>query len=211
MGVVSGIAVIIHLLGVKCADQYLGSTSAIAIIVTCLPFLYGFLQSLLKGYWEGDTHQYLNACKHLLTVAMTIISAMKYILKDETSWYRYFSGAWFPLVVLNTLACFAWDISKDWNLRISQFIVEKKLVRPSVTSKFVSDSKWLYVIVVLDFLARASWGFRLSRYSFTNRWVLLAMSIIELLRRGIWIILRIEAEFFVLAANLGTPPPSHSL
>ncbi|KAI3931056.1 hypothetical protein MKW92_019545, partial [Papaver armeniacum] len=52
-----------------------------------------------------------------------------------------------------------------------------------------------HVIVAVDFAFRASWGFRLSTHLFTNRWVLLAMSVIEIVRRGMWIPLRIEAQY----------------
>ncbi|KAI3851139.1 hypothetical protein MKW92_038949, partial [Papaver armeniacum] len=57
---------------------------------------------------------------------------------------------------------------------------------------------WYNVIIVLDLIGRGCWITRLSLHTFANPWIMLALTIIEILRRVIWIMIRIEAQVEVM-------------
>ncbi|XP_026380004.1 uncharacterized protein LOC113274821 isoform X2 [Papaver somniferum] len=188
---VSAIALMIHIYGVKCADTYLGQRSVIALVITCVPFIYQFVQSLLAGFYEPNRMQYLNASKHLLTMTMMMISSVKYLLEDHTLWSASFGRWWIVLVVLNSVACFLWEFYQDWNLSMTMIFLQ---ANPRIKSKIITKKWWYKVIVLVDLFLRATWTIRLSPSLllspgwFSNRWISLSMSVLEIISRPLWMV-----------------------
>ncbi|KAI3891801.1 hypothetical protein MKX03_008427, partial [Papaver bracteatum] len=53
--------------------------------------------------------------KHGLTIAVTSLSSMKFLIKDEKNWKLQFGTWWFYSALLNTILCFGWDVAVDWD------------------------------------------------------------------------------------------------
>ncbi|KAI3943809.1 hypothetical protein MKW98_004314, partial [Papaver atlanticum] len=55
---------------------------------------------------------------------------------------------------------------------------------------------WYYLFVCLDFAGRVCWTARLSPHTFTSPWIMLGLTLAELVRRIISTMIRIEAQFY---------------
>ncbi|MCL7039885.1 hypothetical protein MKW94_008726 [Papaver nudicaule] len=166
---------LIHLLGVPQVDAIFGPKSFAALIFTCLPFMFRLVQSLRLGF-SGKKIQFLNVVKLVLTMSVTALSSWKFLLDDEET-------------------CSTTILSVD-NIGLSKYDLLRTPDRPVLPSKIVTEEKqWVwYVLIVVDFILRLSWTLRLSISLFTSSWITLTMSILEILRRSLWMIVRIEAE-----------------
>ncbi|RZC44864.1 hypothetical protein C5167_037813 [Papaver somniferum] len=136
-------------------------------------------------------------------MSVTVLSSFKFLLDDENTWIAKLFYPWIILVSLNTISCFVWDVKVDWTLTLTRRIPDRPVPRSRI---FTEEQRWAwYVIVVADFFMRGSWTLRLSTILFTNTWIALLMSTIEIVRRSFWMMVRIEAQLedMRLAAQSG--------
>ncbi|XP_026393799.1 SPX and EXS domain-containing protein 1-like isoform X1 [Papaver somniferum] len=199
---ISAMFLLIHLVGVPQVDAIFGPKSFAALVFTCLPFLLRLFQSLRLGL-SGKTIHYWNTLKHLITMSVTVLSSFKFLLDDENTWIAKLFYPWIILGSLNTISCFVWDVKVDCTLTLTRRIPDRPVLRSRI---FTEEQRWAwYVIVVADFFMRGSWTLRLSTILFTNTWIALLMSTIEIVRRSFWMMVRIEAQLedMRLAAQSG--------
>ncbi|KAI3891795.1 hypothetical protein MKX03_008421, partial [Papaver bracteatum] len=53
---------------------------------------------------------------HVLNMAITILSSLKLLIKDEKLWWVQYGQWWFAFAIVNTILGFAWDIFIDWDM-----------------------------------------------------------------------------------------------
>ena len=122
------------------------------------------------------------------------MKAIKYLLSHLTS-NRMFC------VFLNSFYSFYWDVSKDWDLSLfSSSSKRKDPEHPYGLRKhrFFPSDKMYYAAIVVDFLLRCTWSFKLSPHldHFNDlEGGIFTMEILEVARRWVWIFLRAETEW----------------
>jgi hypothetical protein len=97
------------------------------------------------------------------------------------------SVTWLSLIVIKTVYCFAWDVVMDWGLFRKGG--RHALLRPSLS---FSPTVY-YVAIVFNLFTRASWSLAISQ-NFCRQSCSLLLGLCEVLRRGMWAVLRIELQ-----------------
>jgi hypothetical protein len=93
---------------------------------------------------------------------------------------------WVGTAIVKTTYCFYWDVVHDFGLWKPGY---KNLLRDPATLHFPD---WVYyTAVLLDFCGRLTWTLAISPQVLSKRWGLL-LSIVEISRRGLWNIMRVE-------------------
>ncbi|KAI3861404.1 hypothetical protein MKW98_000356 [Papaver atlanticum] len=128
---ISAMFLLIHLLGVPHVDAIFGPKSYAGLIFTCLPFILRLFLSLRLGY-SGKTIQYWNALKHLMTMSVTVLSSLKFLIDDEKTWLAQFFYPWVTLVSLNTIVSFVWDVKVDWRMTLTRWIPPRPILRSKI-------------------------------------------------------------------------------
>ncbi|KAI3951667.1 hypothetical protein MKW92_005797, partial [Papaver armeniacum] len=54
--------------------------------------------------------------KHALTMVVTTLSSLKFLIKNENNWSQQFALCWLILALLNGISCFLWDVLMDWEI-----------------------------------------------------------------------------------------------
>lgn len=104
-------------------------------------------------------------------------------------------------VFLNSFYSFYWDVAKDWDL--SLFSPSHKRNNPEHPyglrrHRHFHTNTMYYAAIVVDFLLRCTWSFKLSPHldHFNDlEGGIFTMEILEVLRRWMWIFLRVETEW----------------
>ncbi|KAI9008278.1 EXS family-domain-containing protein [Gaertneriomyces semiglobifer] len=164
------------------------SNSWIVPFMTAFPAFWRLLQCLRRYHDHRLMHPHLtNATKYSLQLAVIFISAVARITDSVVA--RVF---WIIFAVAASLFAHFWDVSFDWGL--SQKNKVNKYLR-----KVIIYPRWLYIVAIgLNFLLRLSWVFLLS----PNNWglfhdarlVVYLQAQVEMFRRFIWSIIRMENE-----------------
>ncbi len=124
---------------------------------------------------------------------LTALTSMIYRLK-------LFSNAmilWLIFVILATLVAWYVDARGDWGLFVHE---EKTILRPRL---FFSSKKYgYYFLLILNLLLRTAWVLTISSFFVNSTGVqsslyVLVISCIQIFRRGLWNILRVENEHVV--------------
>lgn len=173
------------------------------------PFWWRFWQCLNKAYNSGNKWQLVNALKYVSKwgplIAVLCGSNKTWYEKTESGeWIRSSSYWWyFTFQMITTLFCLYWDYYWDWGLLQgdSSEIGGNWYLR--IKSKMTFSPKFYYFCVIENTLFRFWWLFASAgiqfgkQYQFLDQMEFLVMIgvLVELTRRWIWAILRVENEF----------------
>lgn len=156
----------------------------------CVTFGYRIVESLRQAYdnrkFIGE-HQFYNSIKYSFSL-LTVITAYKW--RGGIS--SYFP-AWLTFAIISTLYSYYWDLKVDWKLL--NFKSKNFLLRDKLTYK----PRNYYLIMISNFLLRVAWVATISQ-NVTDRafgspeLFRLVTGSLEIFRRGIWNLLRIEKE-----------------
>ena len=104
---------------------------------------------------------------------------------------------WLIAVVVGTIYTYIWDVRFDWGLGGLpwKFNNEKEFLRP----RRMYDSRAYYFALVSNLVMRLMWTFTISPSFAVNLFgsynlALIVLASVEIVRRGVWNIFRLEAE-----------------
>ncbi|ELP89577.1 xenotropic and polytropic murine leukemia virus receptor xpr1, putative [Entamoeba invadens IP1] len=157
-------------------------------IISCLPPLFRFLQCFRSARDSGNKYQYANAGKYFTSILNAIGGGIRDVKKDIT--VPIYAG----LNTINSLYSGSWDILMDWGLMQKSYnFLRKKTMYPKIVYPFA---------IVFDITLRFAWVLNLVVIYcnwFDNQIVVkesisVLLAIIEVVRRGVWNIFRVEFE-----------------
>lgn len=197
---------------------------------SCSATTHGLIVPLLAGlpffFRAGQcTRRYIDTkeCKHLWNLGKYLCSLLVVVVSrcDNTT----------LLVTVSTIAtlyAFLWDVGLDWGLGIRELVPFNFAQARAVTENsgapklgqstgppqrhFPRKVYWLCSLV--DLVARSTWVFTLMPSSLVTRNIVIrvilvsVMSSVEIMRRSMWAVLRIEYEQLTnVPSKLNTAPP----
>ena len=110
-------------------------------------------------------------------------------------------GLWLFFVFVNSFYSFYWDVARDWDLTL--FSSAKDRNDPDHPyglrrHRYFRSDNLYYTAIVIDLLLRCTWSFKLSPHldHFNDlEGGIFSMEALEVLRRWMWIFLRVECEW----------------
>ncbi|KAK9324721.1 EXS family-domain-containing protein [Lipomyces orientalis] len=191
-------------------DRTCGGKYIVPAIIA-IPYLIRLRQCVIDYLRSGgqEFNHLLNAVKYSTTFPVIILSAAQRSYSEAES--ATFFGAltlyklWVLSMIVNSLFSFYWDVTRDWDL--TMFTVSSKnasLAHKGLRSIMYFPSYVYYVAVFLDLLLRFTWSLKMSPHLYffnEQEGGVFALEIMELLRRWIWLFLRIETEWIRTTAS----------
>ncbi|CDH55423.1 exs family protein [Lichtheimia corymbifera JMRC:FSU:9682] len=196
-------------------------------LLISLPYLIR-LRQCISEYLEsgGQTKRHLfNALKYASAFPVIIISATQ---KRADHWIAATGSVpstwwindtnlfrlWMFFVFINSMYSFWWDISMDWSL-INITTTSPRTHQQTPILRFrrhlhFNDPIWYYAAMTLDFVLRTTWSLKLSSHLYVKRLEgsIFTMELLEVFRRWVWVIFRMENEWVKRAtASLPTDNP----
>ena len=155
--------------------------------------------------WGGQ--HLANALKYSTAFPVILLSAMQRALPaDEPK--PTLNRLWLVAVLVNSLYSFYWDVAKDWDLTL----LSSERTAPGqhnygLRRVLYFRPAWVYYAVIAGDLAlRCTWAVKLSprldRLSSQFEGGIFAIELAEVVRRWVWIFLRVETEW-VRSAGVG--------
>ena len=181
---------------VYCAKGVVGPTLA------SLPYVIRGYQCWLTFDRKGDQRQLVNLGKYVSSLPVIWISALKHDLAapggvEQDEHDRLLEVLWVYVVVINTVYSALWDIFMDWGLgrpRAPQGQRQWLFLRPRL---WYRAPLLYYGIIVINAGLRACWSLKLSSHLQTQVsgvGFVFIFEVLEVLRRWMWIYLRVEWE-----------------
>ncbi|TIB00673.1 hypothetical protein E3P94_02014 [Wallemia ichthyophaga] len=171
------------------------SANYMAPLFTTIPYLLRLRQCVVE-YIASDYQQKRSLANALKYASALPVIAFSAIHKHNKSVYPW----WLISVVVNSLYSFWWDVRNDWGLNFLDRDVwldggvEKTPLRQTLLYR--QPGKY-YAAILADFFLRFTWSLKLS--SHLHAYVQLesgvfAFEILEILRRYLWCLFRLEWE-----------------
>eukprot|EP01028_Stygiella_incarcerata_P000220 TRINITY_DN10300_c0_g1_i1.p1 TRINITY_DN10300_c0_g1~~TRINITY_DN10300_c0_g1_i1.p1 ORF type:complete len:747 (+),score=138.83 TRINITY_DN10300_c0_g1_i1:119-2359(+) len=169
-----------------------GRPSPYLLLINSFPYYARFMQCIRRFYDTHDAHPHLtNALKYFSGLLASFCSLMD-VMGDETIDWRL---AWFIVNIGSTTYKLVWDYLMDAGFFTKDTF---RKTRPFLRLELMYDSiAFYYISIVLNFLFRWAWlplYFAISSSSGFSFWLFL-LAFIEVCRRGLWNIFRVEYEF----------------
>jgi hypothetical protein len=174
------------------------SVNAVVLPIVCaLPYVWRLMQCLRRYYETKQAHPHLsNAGKYFSAVLVTVFGLLH---SDFSSGNTWDAGrvAWLILFIVSVLYQYAWDVFMDWGLEPLNPAVRNYMLRDTLLFPY----RWTYYFaMVSNFFARVVWAFTITPTSIltnkdANNVLVLALSVVEIVRRVQWSFFRVEWEF----------------
>jgi len=164
-------------------------------ILNVLPMWSRFAQCLRRfrdSRWKQWNPHMINAGKYFFSILVAIMAFVDRAVFHYTSpmLWNPAKGFWFALAIISSLYSLLWDLIMDWGLMQSKYyMLRKDLLYP----------KWVYYSsMIADTLMRFFWvvPFLVKAYAAhaTDPWLPFLFILVELVRRGMWNVIRLENE-----------------
>ncbi|KAI9812504.1 MAG: protein-ER retention protein [Thelocarpon impressellum] len=162
---------------------------------------YGKHPPRVSSGWGGQ--HLANALKYSTAFPVIILSALQRgydptkIGMSEAGLFRL----WLFFVFVNSFYSFYWDVAKDWDLSLfSGRASRNDPDHPFGLRRhlYFHTKEVYYAAILIDFLLRCTWSFKLSPHldHFNDlEGGIFVMEFLEVLRRWLWIFLRVETEW----------------
>lgn len=166
------------------------------LVRTLLPYTAAFplwirlLQCLRRLYYTLEGEHAANAFKYFFSLVVHVFGAAMNFQVYNPHWSAS-RIVWFVSFFVSTTYLFYWDIKMDWNLgnlKSKNFFLRDTLL----FSPFI-----YYIVIVLDGIGRFLWTYQLTQYPIPGlpyAYHSLIFSTIEILRRTMWGVIRVELE-----------------
>ncbi|XP_062111545.1 phosphate transporter PHO1 homolog 3-like [Humulus lupulus] len=157
-------------------------------LVAAVPYMSRLLQCLRRLYEEKDPMQGYNGIKYFLTIVAVSVRTALSLNQNSLSWKV---AAW-VFSILAAIVSTYWDLVIDWGLL--QRYSKNRWLRDKL---LVPHNSVYFVAIGMNVLLRFAWLQTVLNFqvSFLHRQTLIAIvSLLEILRRGIWNFFRLENE-----------------
>lgn len=173
-------------------------------VVYALPFWLRFCQSLHTALVHRNGLQALNALKYLTALSVVFTSA-------ATNWDPTRRGtwhaAWIASLVVKTVYCYTWDVVVDWGLLRGVRCRRGRLARmhqhPLLRSRRWFRPLVYYAAMTFNIFGRVAWSIAISP-AFCGSDCTLVLGLVEVVRRSIWLLLRVELQFIDSHGDMGS-------
>ncbi|KAK8791866.1 hypothetical protein WA158_005243 [Blastocystis sp. Blastoise] len=155
--------------------------SCLLLIPMVIPYFIRFLQCLRR---YKDTKRWF---PHLVNAGKYLFSMLA-ILSGKMGVF-----AFYMLNTISTIYSLTWDLVEDWGLLQNLNIHRPKfLLRNRV---LYGNKLFYYFIILCDIIGRTCWLYKyLLSTTIPTDWLLLLFASIEIIRRGLWALIRLENE-----------------
>ena len=165
----------------------------------------------------------LNALKYFSAFPVVLLSHLKYSVSSET-WTATVRPCWVACAVANTAYSLYWDVTHDWDLRLAPALArecfgsagaagaanvsaddaddcERTRSVPSLQRKYLrsrllyGDLNVYFAAVVANAALRLTWTYKLSSHLRHNAGTVLAFAALEITRRFLWSMFRVEKAY----------------
>lgn len=160
------------------------TTSWISLPLLSYTFVIRALQSIRRYSDDrvGNYLQIINAGKYGVALVLVVISSAYNVLLVRWLWYL-----WIVIAIISTIYSTVWDIVVDWGIG-SFYNGHKK-------RQYLFPKRTYYIACILNIILRCSWISLLTTSVLVTRirWAFV-LSVLEVLRRSMWIFFRVSAE-----------------
>jgi hypothetical protein len=165
-------------------------------VLNMLPFWCRFWQCIRAYRDTKSTYHLVNAGKYLSSIIPICLAfAERMTITDDLHWNKW--RIWWLLAnLISTVYKYAWDIIRDWGLFSNIRDTKNVLLR----NQLLMEPIWYYIAIVTNLVLRCSWLIvLLLRSNITMgpsavEWISWLVILLELFRRFIWNIFRVELE-----------------
>lgn len=172
----------------------------LAFAISCWPNTVRMRQCTIDYFATGAQVHLANFLKYSSGILVSVtwfayksgaaVESPERLLSTDTLW-----TCWVFSAVINSSYTFFWDVKFDWNLQLFDLPLLNKVsaLRPVM---YFPSRTYYYAVVCIDFCLRFIWVLRLlPQYDLDSEWAQFALGSVEIFRRWIWAIFRIEAEW----------------
>ena len=151
------------------------SSSWMTPLLISIPFIIRLIQCLRKYYDKKRAKNLWNALKYSIAISAVFASSFNSIMKGGVT-----LGIWIFFAALSTGYSYYWDLEKDWNIRGNDKIISKKII---------------YIVSILNLILRMNWILTINAFLlFDQIFLSFAFGCLEVIRRYMWAIFRMELE-----------------
>ena len=169
----------------QCTNSTMGTVASLSQVI---PLLIRTFQCL-RGFRDANFVLFPNSCnaiKYILSILVVVVNLPGLNLAK---------AIFYPIVVVRTLYKWWWDVIMDWGLLSSWSLNRRIFLRPNL----MYPKMWVYHICILvDLALRFVWVLSLLplEYSvaFLGNRLTFFLGSLEILRRSMWSIFRVEWE-----------------
>eukprot|EP00727_Mastigamoeba_balamuthi_P004531 m51a1_g14076 hypothetical protein (701) ;mRNA; r:1294475-1297438 len=182
----------------------------ISSLAAILPNFFRFLMCIRQFFDTNNKMQLLNGAKYFSCIVVTVLAVFR--PDDRTG---LFTWLWLSSAVVASLSLYVWDVVLDWGLLSNKPTVAKPYLREVLLLR----PAWIYYLAIfLDLVLRLSWTLTISPGTtfliskLSHNALLTVIAALEIFRRGMWNVIRIEWEHVcVFQAGTPLPTPCHSV
>lgn len=182
-------------------DRLKSQSYNLDLVFVVLPSLLRLRQCLTEYSRSGrrNKQHLFNALKYSTAfLPVTVLFFQRMEKLSLTSSFRL----WILASFINSTFSFFWDIKVDWNLDFFESVVSSSKQKVILRAKLLYNAvKYYYLAIAVDFVLRYLWVIRLLpemsflRLLYQTEEGLFVLEILEILRRWVWIFIKVETEF----------------
>lgn len=210
--------------GWECVSHKSANVKIVKPLIIALPFYLRLCQSCYLAIHDGQRLQFWNALKYCSALAVVFTSAASVWDPPNASSWR---AAWIASLVVKTIYCYTWDVVIDWGLLaqaaggggdglggdggLTDAAVtgmamstpwrtertagscSRSLLRPTL---YFSPLLY-YFALVFNLFGRVAWSIAISP-DYCQADCVLALGLLEMIRRALWILIRLENAYIAL-------------
>eukprot|EP00996_Jenningsia_fusiforme_P000729 NODE_165_length_2944_cov_61.626598_g151_i0.p1 GENE.NODE_165_length_2944_cov_61.626598_g151_i0~~NODE_165_length_2944_cov_61.626598_g151_i0.p1 ORF type:complete len:431 (+),score=39.96 NODE_165_length_2944_cov_61.626598_g151_i0:538-1830(+) len=174
------------------------------LLVASLPSWLRLTQCLSCYLSDHERKHLANSAKYASAFPVLLFSYLHQEYTDHPL-QSTFQTCWLASLCVNSAFSFYWDVYNDWGLgtsRNSQLLLRDRLLFPSY---------WYYLAVLVDLVLRFTWSLQLSPHWYLylgdvgRELQMFLLESVEILRRCMWIIFRMEWQLISKEKHLVVP------
>ena len=153
-----------------------------------------------------------NATKYASAMPVIWLSALRRTRAPGAPYNAELTMAWVVALVVNTLFTFLWDVTQDWGFFRSPGTGDGTYWPGLKRRLLLSQSPVpYYLVIVANFVMRIAWSIKLSPHvvALSRDGVIFLLELTEVVRRHLWIYLRVEKQ--IVSTGVGLPPPRSTI